>query len=342
MSHTHLESQLLGDSPVMQQLRAQIARVAATRISVLIEGPTGSGKELVAQDLHARSERVGPLVSVNVCAIADTMFEDSMFGHVRGSFSGAISDHVGHLMEAHKGTVFLDEIGGLQLGAQAKLLRALETREFRPVGARSDRSSDFRIVAATNVPLAAAVSSGSFRADLAYRLSGVLIHVPALAAHPEDIPTLAHHFAVKASIQRGTAIHFSDGALARLATHSWPGNVRQLCQVVECAVAFATASRVEVQDVLQLIHESSGDALDVRVSFERRRMLDTLRACNWDMARAANLLGVHRASIYRRARRLGVDLRQGRAGDVAGSRAPSDKSESASKCLDGFPSSEHA
>jgi len=326
VSSANCEAPLLGDSPQMQQLRHHIARVAASRIPVLIEGPTGSGKELVAQAVHANSGRVGSLVPVNVCAIADTMFEDSMFGHVRGSFSGAISDHAGHLMEAHRGTVFLDEIGALQLGAQVKLLRALETREFRPVGARNDRTSDFRLISATNVPLSQTVSSGNFRADLAFRLSGVLIRVPSLASHPEDIRVLARHFAQRASAQRGIAIELSDRAILKLEAHAWPGNVRELRHIVECAVEFATASRVELADLVQLIDGSpdgSPDgARDDLPAFERRRMLDTLRACDWDMARTAESLGVHLASIYRRVRRLDIDLRKERAGAVRGVTAP--------------------
>jgi DNA-binding NtrC family response regulator len=324
VSLTHCEALLLGDSPQMQQLRHHIARVAASRIPVLIEGPTGSGKELVAQAVHANSGRVGSLVAVNVCAIADTMFEDSMFGHMRGSFSGAISDHAGHLMEAHRGTVFLDEIGGLQLGAQVKLLRALETREFRPVGARNDRTSDFRLISATNVPLSQTVSSGHFRADLAFRLSGVLIRVPALASHPEDIRVLARHFAQRASAQRGMAIELSERAISKLEAHAWPGNVRELRHIVECAVEFATTSRVELEDLLQLLDGSSDSAYHDLPAFERRRLLDTLRACDWDMARTAESLGVHLASIYRRVRRLGIDLRNERAGALRGVNAPAD------------------
>jgi DNA-binding NtrC family response regulator len=325
MNPKHVESLLIGESAVMRQLRTQIARVAPSRISVLIEGPTGSGKELVANALHAKSERTGPLVAVNVCAIADTMFEDSMFGHVRGSFSGAIADHTGHLLEAHRGTVFLDEIGGLQLGAQVKLLRALETREFRPVGARTDRSSDFRLIAATNVPLARAIAAGSFRADLGFRLSGLVIRVPALGEHPEDIPDMARHFAEVASQQRGITVDLSDAALAKLAGSAWSGNARQLRQVVECAVAFASTSRVGAEEITELIQSSADNTSDNRSSFERRRLLDTLRACDWDMDRTAESLDVHRASIYRRLRRLGIDLRHERAGNSREVSAPRDR-----------------
>jgi DNA-binding NtrC family response regulator len=282
----------------------------------LVEGPTGSGKELVAQEIHAMSNRVGPIVAINVCAISETMFEDAMFGHVRGSFSGAIGDHAGHLLEADKGTVFLDEIGSLQLSAQVKLLRALETGRFRPVGARSDRCSDFRLIAATNVPVSRGVTEGRFREDLAYRLSGNVVRVPALTTHAEDIPMLAQHFASLASAERGITIQLSSGALTQLATYAWPGNVRQLRQVVNCAVAFARSSRVEAAEIAELMAESSHQCVgDEEKSFEQRRMLDTLEACGWDVSRTANSLGVHPASIYRRARRLGIDLREGRAGE---------------------------
>src|SRR5258707_5408231 len=144
---------LIGDSAPMHELRRRIARVARTELPVLIEGPTGSGKELVAQALHRMSGRPGDCVAVNVCAVAEGMFEDALFGHVRGAFTGAMADHAGYLTEAHRGSIFLDEIGGLGLTGQAKLLRAIETKQFRPVGARHDQTSDFRVVAASNVPL---------------------------------------------------------------------------------------------------------------------------------------------------------------------------------------------
>ncbi len=308
MSASSAASYLIGNSDAMQYLRAQVSRAASSGISILIEGPTGSGKELVAQSLHAESARKGRLVAVNVCAIADTMFEDAMFGHVRGAFSGAIGDHAGHLSEAHQGTMFLDEIGGLQLGAQIKLLRAIETKEFRPVGAQSDRTSDFRLITATNAPLDRAVESGAFRADLAYRLSGALIRVPPLAAHREDIPMLARHFARRASAARGVEIEVSESASALLASQSWPGNVRQLRQLLECAVAFATSARIGREEIAQLLNASQTAPMNASNAFERRRLLDTIRDCEGDLTRAARHLGVHRTSIYRRVHRLGIDL----------------------------------
>jgi DNA-binding NtrC family response regulator len=300
----------VGSSPLMQELRIQIARAAPTWLPVLIEGPTGSGKELVARALHSGSGRTGPLVRVNVCAIAETLFEATMFGHVRGAFSDAITDRVGLLAEADQGTLFFDEISGLTLGTQSKLLRAIETGVFRQVGARADRSSDFRLVSATNIPLDEAVRTGSFRADLRYRLCGATIRVPALAEHPEDIPALARHFAREARVA-GTK-KLSDGALSTLEGQRWPGNVRQLRSIVECAVAFSEGPNIGRDDVLRVLEQDRSPKLSDAADVERRRLSDILRAFEWDTKRTAEYFGVHRASIYRRMQQLGIEARQRR------------------------------
>src|SRR5689334_2690200 len=185
---------LIGASQPMQQLRALVIRASRSRLPVLIEGPTGAGKELVARALHMGSGRSGDLIAFNVCAIAESVFEDALFGHVKGAFTGAMRDVAGYLAEANGGSLFLDEINGLPLASQAKLLRASVTGLFRPVGAQRDRTSDFRLIAATNDDLASAVAAGSFRRDLLYRLSGLTISVPALSARLDDLPELVQHF----------------------------------------------------------------------------------------------------------------------------------------------------
>ncbi|HJR63809.1 MAG TPA: sigma 54-interacting transcriptional regulator, partial [Gemmatimonadaceae bacterium] len=228
----------------MARVRELVRQIAPTELSVLIEGPTGAGKELVAQAMHAASRRSGRLVAFNVCAIAETMFEDALFGHVRGAFTGATSDAAGYLVEADKGTVFLDEISGLAMGMQAKLLRVLETREFRPVGARLDRRSDFRVVAATNEPLATLLAERRIRADLAYRLGGVVIQVPSLRERPEDVPVLACRFMERARASCGIAVRLSGEALHALQQYDWPGNVRELKNVVERAAVLAEGAVV--------------------------------------------------------------------------------------------------
>lgn len=194
-----LSELLIGESLPMRRLRAHIASVARTDLPVLIHGETGTGKELVAQALHLASSRTGAFVAFNVCAIPEALFESALFGHVRGAFTGATGDSVGYLAEAHHGTVFLDEIGSLSLSLQAKLLRAIETRSFRPVGARQDRSSSFRVAAATNVSVEALVGGDSFRSDLVHRLCGDLIAVPPLREHADDIPCLVEHFVTQAT-----------------------------------------------------------------------------------------------------------------------------------------------
>lgn len=296
---------LLGTSQRMQRLRALIVRLAPCQAPVLVEGPTGSGKELVAESLHLCSGRPGTFVPFNVCAIGDSMFESALFGHVRGAFTGAIQDSPGYLAEAHRGTAFFDEIGSLALSAQAKLLRAIETRSFRPVGARHNTVSDFRIIAASNDDLAALVSEGRFRADLFHRLRGMVVHVPALTDHIEDVPLLARHFARELSADETTQL--SDGAVARLMSHEWPGNVRELRNVVEFALALADGPYVSGADVSQAL----GSELPQPASRDRDRarcqLLEVLAECAGDTGRAARRLGMNRSNLYRKMRRLGID-----------------------------------
>lgn len=297
---------LIGETPIMQHLRALIAKVAPSSLPVLIQGPTGSGKELVAAALHQWSGRTGGFVAFNVCALAESMFEDALFGHVRGAFTGATRDAAGYLLEADKGTVFMDEIGGLPLGAQAKLLRAVETRQFRPVGAAYDRKSDFRLIAASNDDLAGLVSTGRFRPDLAYRLRAVLIDVPPLASRKADIPLLARRFLETAV--PGIGLELSADATAELTAQSWEGNVRELKHVVERAVLLVSGRRVSRADIRAAL-PTTGAARHEWCSetFARRRLADLLEAHGWDTAKVAQALGVHRATVYRQMKRHALD-----------------------------------
>ena len=297
---------LIGETPGMQQLRTQIARVAPSSLPVMIQGPTGAGKELVAAALHQWSGRRGNLVAFNVCALSESMFEDALFGHVKGAFTGALRDAPGYLLEADRGTVFLDEIGGLALAAQAKLLRAVETRQFRPVGATYDRASDFRLVAASNERLEALVADGRFRADLAFRLRGVVIEVPALASRRADIPLLARHFLEGTA--PGVGLELGNDALGELLSHGWDGNVRELKQVVERAALHSTGRKVTRADVRMALPGCVvSRAIPPADNFARRRMAELLDAHGWDTAKVATALGVHRATVYRQMKRMGLE-----------------------------------
>jgi DNA-binding NtrC family response regulator len=296
-----------GNSMVVQHVRERIAKVAPTRLAVLIEGPTGSGKELVAQALHRASSRAGPFVAFNVCAVSEGMFEDALFGHVRGAFTGAMAEVRGYLLEADRGTVFLDEISGLALPMQAKLLRALETGRFRPVGGAVDRASDFRVVSASNEPLDRMVADGRFRADLAQRLAAVRITVPPLAARLEDVPVLARHFLSEAAQLYDLAGILTDGALRVLQSYEWPGNVRELKHVVTSALVLAAGPRITGEDVSAVLREARHEGpLDRAMATQRQQLVELLEAVGWSRERAALRLGVHPVTVYRRMKRLGI------------------------------------
>jgi DNA-binding NtrC family response regulator len=296
---------LLGESQPMRKLRALIARVATSSLPVLIQGETGSGKELVARELHEQSGRTGPFVALNVCALPDTMFEASMFGHVRGAFTGALRDSAGYLTEAHRGTLFLDEVSGMSFANQVKLLRAVETKEFRPVGGSSDQRSDFRLIAASNEDMERLVERDRFRRDLMHRLGGIRLTVPPLRDRLEDVPILATHFAAQA--QRGRPVETQIGvcALRVLQAHVWPGNVRELRHVIEASIALSNGC-VEQDSVAALIGATSFSVAERRRVSQGKDLLEQLDRCAWDVNEVAGELGVHRATVYRRMRRLGI------------------------------------
>jgi two-component system, NtrC family, response regulator HydG len=302
MTSPEIHEILLGHSAAIRKVRALIERVAPTELPVLISGPTGVGKELVATAIHAASGRKGKLVAFNVCAIAESMFEDALFGHVRGAFTGALNSSPGFLREANGGTAFFDEIGGLNGGAQAKLLRAIETREFRPVGSPADVRSDFRLVAATNEDVWLLERDGRFRADLAHRLSAFVIRVPALRERLEDVHLLTTKFVDE--VARGTQINLSTEALRTLEAHDWPGNVRELRHVIRSAVALGDRQQLRGAEIREVL--SWGTPIGVastKQTFADRRMQETLEQCNWNIDKTARQLGIHRATLYRRLKR---------------------------------------
>lgn len=227
--------QMIGDSEAINYIKLMIDKVAPTEARVLITGPNGTGKELVAHQLHEKSERANfPLIEVNCAAIPSELIESELFGHVKGAFTSAVKDRAGKFEAADKGTIFLDEIGDMSLSAQAKVLRALQENMITRVGADKDIKVDVRVVAATNKDLKTEIAEGRFREDLYHRLAVILIKVPSLNSRREDIPSLVAHFANKIASEQGTSIKkFSDTAIQLLQEYDWTGNIRELRNVVE-------------------------------------------------------------------------------------------------------------
>lgn len=302
---------LVGDSEETRDVRRLILKVAPTHLAVWIEEETGVGKEQVAQALHAASGRRGAFVAVNVCAIAESMFEDAFFGHVCGAFTGARDQTLGYFGEADGGTLFLDEMSGLSLLAQAKLLRAVETQRYRQIGARADRQSHFRVVAASNERFDDLLGSGRFRLDLGFRLRGSVMRVPALRDRLADIGALAARFLTDGTVGSGSSL--TEGGLLWLRSQTWRGNVRELRQLLHCAQMLATGEEIgvgELRSARALVptegtpSETAGLGLDQ----ERAALQRLLAECGWDTLQAAGSLGVDRTTVYRRMRRFGIEV----------------------------------
>jgi two-component system nitrogen regulation response regulator NtrX len=313
---------LVGSSPQMTELRSLIARVAPTEARVLVSGESGTGKELVAGAIHAASQRAdAPFVRVNCAAIPRELVESEMFGHERGSFTGATERRTGRFEQADGGTLFLDEVGDLSSEAQAKLLRALEGGEVERVGGDRPIPVDVRLVSATNKDLERAARDGSFRDDLLYRLNVFPIGIPPLRERPGDIPELVSHFAALVTQRIGRhAVTVTDGAMDLLVRHPWPGNVRELANIVERLIILSSHASIGADDVANAIPAGDGreaplphpaamtlpltDELD---RFERVLIARALSASGGSVAEAARRLSTDRANLYRRMKRLGIE-----------------------------------
>jgi two-component system, NtrC family, response regulator HydG len=297
-------------SKPMWSLFAMIQRVAPHYRSVLIQGPTGAGKDLVASALHRRSHVLGKFVVLNCSAVVETLFESELFGHVRGAFTGADRDKTGLFELANGGTLFLDEIGDMPLATQAKLLRAIQNQEILPVGSLTSHKVNVRIVAATHRDLRAAIAAGDFREDLYYRLSMVELTVPSLRDRPEDIPLLARHFVRKFSEEFAKRIDgLTPRALLVLQRYGWPGNVRELEHVIGRACMLTDDTVVDVTSLPEsLIHtEAKADAGEQSSSLledqERQLIADTLRAAGGNQSEAARRLGIGRDALRYKIKR---------------------------------------
>jgi transcriptional regulator with GAF, ATPase, and Fis domain len=308
----HLDDNMMGESAPMQELYRRIARVAPTESTVLITGESGTGKELVARAIHRNSRRArGPFVAINAAAITETLLESELFGHERGAFTGAFAQKKGKLESADGGTVFLDEVGELSLALQAKLLRALQEREFERVGGTRGIRVDFRLIAATNRDLEAAIADGAFRRDLYYRLNVVSLTTPRLRDRRDDIPMLAAAFARRhAAKTRRVVSGFSAEALACLIAHDWPGNVRELDNAVEHAVVLGSTAQILPEDLPDVIAEASASGLPsgattpgrfheaVKVA-KRDLIMRAVEGAGGNYTAAARLLGLHPNYLHR-------------------------------------------
>ena len=318
---------MIGESPALRRLRAEIAQAAPTSGRALIYGENGTGKELVARAIHDQSRRsAGPFVEVNCAAIPEELIESELFGHVKGAFTGALAARKGKFELADGGTLFLDEIGDMSLKTQAKVLRALQEQRVEPVGGAGSVEVDVRVIAATNKNLEEEIRAGRFREDLYFRLSVIPFHVPPLRERREDVPRLTRHFMEALSAEHGRRPReIAPEVLALLAELPWPGNVRELRNIVERLVIMAPAERIELRhlpasllgslpagaaasaaDETRADAAATGTLASAREEFERRYILRKYDECGGNMSRTAEALGVERSNLYRKMKAYGL------------------------------------
>jgi two-component system, NtrC family, nitrogen regulation response regulator NtrX len=319
-SFTGSPYEIIGDSPVMRALVDRIEKVGTTPARVLITGENGTGKELVARALHRNSLRVDkPFVEVNCAAIPGELIESELFGHMKGSFTGAIADRPGKFEQANKGTLFLDEIGDMSMAAQAKVLRVLQDNVITRIGSAKPVTVDVRVLAATNKNLEQEIAAGRFREDLFYRLNVVPIHVPPLREHREDIPKLVEYFVSLASEKEGfIPRRVGESALARLMELDWPGNVRELRNTVERMLILATGPELTGKDVERLAGARVADDTglggltsiktfeEFKEAAERAYLLSKLREFDWNVSETARAVEMPRSNLYKKIERYAL------------------------------------
>jgi DNA-binding NtrC family response regulator len=318
----HDEKTIIGTSDEMAKVFKMVDRVAESDATILIQGESGTGKELIAREIHYRSKRAtGPFVSINCGAIPRDLLESNLFGHVKGSFTGAVRDSAGLFQVAEGGTFFLDEIGDMPHATQVKLLRALQEREIIPVGGTSAVKIDCRLVAATNAELEKEVAEGRFRADLFYRLNVIPIRLPALRQRRDDIPLLVDHF-LKRHVHNGVEKTVSKDALEVLMKYDWPGNVRELENVMERVLILDDSGCVETEDLpdnIRFGHQQRGSLVIDSPSMtleelEKEYILKVLQHTAGQKKRASELLGINASTLYRKLIAYGLERRGGPVG----------------------------
>jgi len=318
--------EIVGESSAVRALLEKIEKVAPTPARVLITGENGTGKELVARALHKRSPRAsGPFVEVNCAAIPSELIESELFGHVKGSFTGALTDRSGKFEQANHGTLFLDEIGDMSLAAQAKVLRVLQDGVLTRIGGSKPISVDVRVIAATNKNVEAEISAGHFREDLYYRVNVVPIHVAPLRERKEDIPLLVRYFVASIAVRENApAREFAEDAVANLRALDWPGNVRELRNTVERLLILAPGPAITGADVDRLVtsraaaEDKGGSSLlqaDTFESFkdaaERAYLLSKLRQFDWNVSETARVIDMPRSNLYKKIERYGLSREEG-------------------------------
>ena len=294
-----------------------VSRIAPTNASVLITGESGTGKELIAEAIHRNSPRASsPFVKVNLGGLSQSLFESEMFGHKKGAFTDAYMDRVGRFELADKGTIFLDEIGELELACQVKLLRVLQDQTFEPLGDSRPRKVDVRVVSATNRDLHRMVAEHTFREDLFYRINLITVHLPALRERREDIPLLVRYFAERQAEANGIpVVEFSSEALTFLQKLPYPGNIRELKNLVERTLLVSGKQRLEAADFeRQYTHTESGDVPQQNLSgltleeLEKQTILQALKNYGGNLSHVASSLGISRAALYRRLEKHGISI----------------------------------
>jgi two-component system nitrogen regulation response regulator NtrX len=321
--------QLVGNAPGMLELRAQIELAAPTKATVLIQGESGTGKELVAREIHRRSSRAQmPFIQVNCAAIPEELIESELFGHEKGSFTGAVRKQTGKFVAADGGTIFLDEIGDMSLRTQAKVLRVLQEGEVEPVGAATVVKVDVRVIAATNKDLPEEIRNTRFREDLFYRLNVIPIRTPPLRERREDIPRLAEHFAALFSEEHNKhPKKFTAAALRALQDAAWRGNVRELRNMIERLVIMVPADTIDVTDLPAEFFRAAGDIIssamrlstlqDFKDEAEKGFILAKLREHGWNVSKTAEAIDTPRSNLYKKIEQYGIK-REGGAGVAAG------------------------
>jgi two-component system response regulator GlrR len=304
---------IIGNSDKIKKVLAQVAQAAATDSNVYIEGESGTGKELVAKSLHVASNRKdGPFIAVNCSAIPENLMESEMFGYEKGAFTGADRSKKGLFVQADSGTFFLDEISEMHLSMQVKILRALEEREFYPVGSTQTVKVDCRIIAASNKNLEQEVEKGNFREDLFYRIHVIPIKLPPLSERKEDIPILSRYFLKKISKEMGKEIdELSTDAMQKLISYPWPGNIRELENTIECAVAM-TKRNIITEDLILQTQNISPEGLKsfkyAKENFEKNYLIQLFELTRGNVSKAAKLAGKYRADIYELVKKYNLKL----------------------------------